>query len=716
VKTINPARARARLRQLASNLWWSWSWEAIDLFRGIDQKLWRECNHNLIVFLDRLTDETLETALAETPLATRISYLFHRFEELLHPEMSYGELHAGLLRRRPVAYFCMEFGIHESLPIYSGGLGVLAGDHLKSASDLGVPLVGVGLLYTGGYFTQEVPADGWQQERYQSLDLATTPLQLVKAADGQEMHVPVEIGADIVQLRIWRADVGRIPLYLLDANHDANHEDHRELTRHLYGGDLAMRIRQEVILGVGGYRALRSLGIHPGVVHLNEGHSAFAILEYARTRMERLGESFQQALTHVRNRTVFTTHTPVPAGHDRFPPDLFLETLSGLKQRLQVSDRDLLATGRVRPDDQGEPFCMTVLGLRNARRCNAVSARNGEVCRRMWQELYGSCSTCGAGIGHVTNGVHVRSWVAPGMQRLYARKLGDVWKTKLSSDQFWRQIEKVSDAELWEEHQMLRHALVRFIRRRVAANVLRPRGSANGGRPESLLNPEALTIGWARRFATYKRSTLLFTDLDRLAAILNDPQRPVQLVFAGKAHPRDEPGKRMLQKILAHAREPRFLGKIAFVENYDISVGRHLVQGVDLWLNTPLAPREASGTSGQKVLLNGGLNCSIADGWWREASDGLNGFTIGDGETHTDPDIQWQRDADSLYRVLEDEVLPAFYDRDDRGVPLGWMRRMKHAIRSLAWRFSSDRMVKDYLHHAYIPTAGGGSADLSGCG
>jgi starch phosphorylase len=702
-----------RLQVLAGNLWWTWQPEVVALFRELDPIRWRELDHNPMALLAEFTPERLEQRADELVLRSPINYAYRRLQEYLHSEDTWAATHAAVLRVRPVAYFSAEFGLHESLPIYSGGLGVLAGDHLKSASDLDIPLVGVGLFYTQGYFLQRLDAEGWQREESRPTDVRQLPLQLATGRDGLPVYVNVETRTGRLSARVWRLDVGRNLLLLLDSDIKGNSPEDRELTAHLYGGDARVRIRQELLLGVGGVRALRALNISPGVIHLNEGHSAFAGLEMIRERMMIEGVGFNEALKPVAAQTVFTTHTPIPAGHDRFPGELVEEHLGPLREALGLSSEGLLGLGRVRPRDGSEPFCMTVLALKLSRHANGVSALHGRVTRAMWSDLWPGRGEEEVPIGHITNGVHGSSWLAPQMRALYARHLGLGWEQRGSEARAWTDIEGVDDGELWETHQALKARLLDFVRRRAARNCRRR------GEPAEVveqathaLHPDILTIGFARRFATYKRADLLLSNLDRLAALVRDPARPVQLVFAGKAHPHDEPGKRLLQQVACLTRDPRFAGRVVFIEDYDINVGRHLVQGVDVWLNTPRRPLEASGTSGMKVVLNGGLNLSVLDGWWAEAYDGLNGFAIGLGETHVTPEVQDWRDADALYHTLEREVLPLYYDRDHDGLPRAWIARMKRAIRTLGWRFNADRMVMDYVRECYLPAAGGLSCEM----
>jgi glycogen phosphorylase len=525
--------------------------------------------------------------------------------------------------------------------------------------------------------------------------------------------VEIETRSGSIRAKVWRVKVGRVDLLLLDSNVVGNAPEDLELTSRLYGGDGRTRIRQELLLGVGGFRALRAMGISPGVLHLNEGHSGFAVLEAIRHRMQEEGLDFDTAAHQVPREVIFTTHTPVPAGHDRFHADLIEEHLGPLREQLGISTQRLMGFGREHPTDLHEPFCMTVLGLLLSRRANAVSSLHGEVSRAMWKGLYPGKPEEAVPIGHITNGVHVPSWLAPQMSRLYDRHLGVGWQGKSSWLRTWEPIENVDDGELWETHLSLKSQLIEFVRRRAREQAER-RGESNETlvRLGKVLSPDALTIGFARRFATYKRANLILADIQRLASMVSDPKRPVQFLFAGKAHPHDEPGKMVLQQIAALMRDSKFGDKLVFIEDYDINVGRYLVQGVDVWLNNPRRPLEASGTSGQKVVLNGGLNFSVLDGWWAEAYDGLNGFAIGNGRTHSNMDVHDSRDGEDLYRVLRDELMPLYYQRDKDGLPRGWITRMKRTIRTLGWRFSADRMVMDYTRNCYVPAAGGTSSEM----
>ena len=708
------APVQERLWCLARNLWWSWDHDSVALFRDLDPAPWRQCNHNPISLLAEIPLAGIERRAAELVLHSRINYAYRRQLEYLDADRTWGARHAGVLRPRPVAYFSAEFGLHESVPIYSGGLGILAGDHIKSASDLDIPLVGIGLFYGQGYFRQRLDAEGWQQEEYIQTDVNQQPMEPAIGTNGEPVTVQIETRTGCIRARVWRVKVGRCDLLLLDSNVEGNAPEDRELTSRLYGGDGRIRIRQELLLGVGGFRALKAMGITPGVLHLNEGHSGFAVLEAIHNCMQEEGLTFDAAVPGVSREVVFTTHTPVPAGHDRFNGGLIEEHLGPLRESLGLSRERLMDMGRENPGSKDEDFCMTVLGLRLARRANAVSALHGEVSRAMWKGLTPGKTEDRVPIGHITNGVHVPSWLAPQMSRLYDRHLGAGWQQHGAEARIWEGIENVDDGELWETHLSLKLQLIEFVRSRAVKQAeIRGESQEAQNRLSDILSPDALTIGFARRFATYKRANLILADIEKLASMVNDPKRPVQFVFAGKAHPLDEPGKKVLQQIARMMRDSQFADKFVFVEDYDINVGRHFVQGVDVWLNNPRRPLEASGTSGQKVVLNGGLNLSVLDGWWAEAYDGRNGFAIGTGRTHSNMNVHDTRDGDDLYRVLREEVIPLYYHRDRDGLPRDWIKRMKRTIRTLGWRFNADRMVMDYTLKCYVPAAGGTSSDMT---
>ena len=698
---------------LARNLWWSWHAEVINLFRDLDPIRWRQLDHNPIALLSEFTPERLEMRASELVLYSRINQAYRRLKEYMSEIPPWGRTHSGVLGSKPVAYFSLEFGVHESVPIYSGGLGVLSGDHIKSASGLGVPLVAIGLFYDQGYFKQHLDINGWQREEYLDTKVENLPMEPALGTDGKPITIRIDTRTGKLLAKVWLMRVGRVNLYLLDCDVPSNSPEDRDLTARLYGGDNRTRVRQELVAGVGGVRALRALGISPGVFHLNEGHSAFATLEAIRTRMKDDGMTFDTALRDVAQHTVFTTHTPVPAGHDRFDRNLIEEHLGPLRDELGISTEQLMGLGRVEPQNEHETFCMTVLGLKLSRRANAVSNLHGHVTRRMWAHLWPWRVEEEIPIGHITNGVHIQSWLAWQMQQLYDRYFPANWMRRMGEPDVWQTIHEIDPGELWETHYALKNLLLAFVRRRVSRQCRR-RGESDDAVEASrnILDPNILTIGFARRFATYKRAAMILGDLDHLASIVNDPERPFQIVFAGKAHPQDEPGKQLIQKIANLRHDERFAGRIAFVEDYDINVCRHLIQGVDVWMNNPRRPLEASGTSGQKAVLNGALNLSILDGWWAEAYDGTNGFAIGKGTSHVDDRVTDARDSADLLRVLTEEVIPLYYDRDVDGLPRHWIKRMMNSISSLAWRFSADRMVADYVHHTYLHASGGLSCDM----
>ena len=711
---LSPHNLHAKCRALAGNLWWSWHPEVTNLFRELDPVRWRQLDHNPIALLAEFTPERLEARAAELVLYSRINQAYRRMKEYLAAENTWSTVHAGVLGSKPVVYFSAEFGIHESVPIYSGGLGVLSGDHVKSASGLGIPLIAVGLFYNQGYFRQHLDLDGYQHEEYQPTRVDLLPIEPALGTDGSPIMVQVDTRSGPLFAKVWKMAVGRCSLYLLDADVDRNSPEDRQLTSRLYGGDVRTRIRQEIILGIGGVKAIRALGIVPGVYHLNEGHSAFATLEAVRGRMERDGYPFDDAMRRVARQTVFTTHTPVPAGHDRFDGGLVEEHLGPMRDALGISHDQLMGLGRVEPHNHGEPLCMTVLGLKMSRRANAVSSLHGHVSRRMWANLWPWKVEEDVPIGHITNGVHVPSWLSWQMLLLYDRLFPINWFRQMGGPEVWQKIHECDPGELWETHYALKNLLLQFVRRRLARQCRR-RGEGDDAieRSRTVLDPNVLTIGFARRFATYKRADLLLADLERLYDLVSDEEKPIQVIFAGKAHPADEPGKALIRKIANLRHDDRFASRVVFVEDYDINVCRHLVQGVDVWLNNPRRPLEASGTSGQKVVLNGGLNCSILDGWWAEAYDGRNGFAIGRGETHFNDEITDRRDSQALFEVLRGEVIPLFYDRDSDGLPRGWIKMMMNSISSLAWRFSAHRMVMDYARACYVPAAGGLSCDMT---
>ncbi|HEX5501046.1 MAG TPA: alpha-glucan family phosphorylase [Thermomicrobiales bacterium] len=699
--TLPPALAR--LADLADNLRWTWHPETADLFRRIDAAGWDAVGHNPVRLLAAAAPERLAAVAADPAYLADLDRAASDLDAYLAAaDTWFARTYPG---RRPdappVAYFSLEFGLTACLPIFSGGLGVLAGDHLKSASDLGVPLVGVGLLYREGYFRQAVDGAGRQRESYAPADFATLPLRLERGPDGAPLTISVALPDAPVVARVWRARVGRVALYLLDADLAANRPAERAITARLYGGDQETRIRQELLLGLGGYRALAALGPAPEVCHLNEGHAAFLGLERARRLMRDRGLTFAAALDAARPGLVFTTHTPVPAGHDYFPPALMARYFAAYAADLGVPLGDLLALGRKDPADESEYFCMTALALRLAGHRNGVSALHGEVSRRMWRGLWPDRAEADVPIGHVTNGVHLPTWVAPPLADLYARHLGPGWRGDTDADA-WAHAARLPDADLWRLREAARAGLITAARGRLAAQLARRGAPADElAAAARALDPRALTIGFARRFATYKRATLLLRDPARLARLLGDPARPVQVLFAGKAHPRDKAGKALIKRIVALAARDEFRGKIVFLEGYDTDLARELVRGADLWLNTPERPHEASGTSGMKAAANGALNLSTLDGWWAEAwaaaaGGAPIGWAIGDGGTDADPARQAARDAAALYDALEREVIPAFYDRDSAGLPRAWLARVKASLAAVCPVYNTDRMVREY--------------------
>ncbi|HEY8601720.1 MAG TPA: alpha-glucan family phosphorylase [Thermomicrobiales bacterium] len=701
---VNLPPQLTRLHDLAYNLHWAWSSETSDLFRRLDPQRWEETNHNPIMVLDGLDQERLQTLADDATYVADLARAAASLDSYLNDQDTWFAT-TGVAAPKPrIAYFSMEFGLHESLPIYSGGLGVLAGDHLKSASDLGVPLVAVGLFYQEGYFRQTLDQSGWQQDGNEDNNPVRLPVTPVTAADGTRVTVEVTLIDRQVRVQAWQVLVGRITLYLLDTNLPDNNEEDRQLTSRLYGGEINVRIRQEVVLGIGGCRLLEALDLAPDAYHMNEGHAAFLTLERARRTMEQGGLNFAEAREQIRPHLVFTTHTPVAAGHDYFSPDLMERHFGGYVGQLGISMHELLGLGRHNPDDYREYFCMTILALKSAAHANGVSRLHGEVSRQQWRGIWPELSEREVPIGHITNGVHVPSFVSRELAALYERHLGINPGTAPADPANWAAILQVPDAELWAVRNASRSRLLTFIQERMdEQNARHRRESRNDG-----FDPDALTIGFARRFATYKRAALLMRDPERLARILNNTKRPVQIVFAGKAHPRDDGGKALIQRIAQLAGDDTFRRRVLFLEGYDIGVARQLVQGVDVWLNTPQRPYEASGTSGMKAAANGALNCSTLDGWWVEAWDEAQekgeeiGWSIGGTETFDNSEHQAYIDVESLYAILERELIPAFYERGIDGVPYGWTARMKRSIAAIAPYFNTARMVREYTERYYL--------------
>ncbi len=695
-----------RLRELAYNLWWCWHMEAIDLFRRLDRDLWEETGHNPVLMLGRIDQEKLERASRDEAFLAHMERVLGEFDRYTRSQNTWYRKRYGTSGEPVVAYFSAEFGLTDCIPNYSGGLGILAGDHLKSASDLGLPLVGVGLLYQQGYFRQYLSADGWQLERYPLNDFYTMPLHLERHQDGTPVTIEVSHPGRKVKAQIWRVQVGRVSLFLLDTNIEANRPEDRDITDQLYGGDIEMRIRQEIVLGIGGIRALKALGIHPVVCHMNEGHSAFLALERIRLLMEENGLSFAEAREAARAGNVFTTHTPVPAGIDLFPPELMDKYFADYYSALGLSRDEFLALGRVNPADPNEPFNMAVLALRLSAKANGVSKLHEGVSRRMWRGVWPGVPEDEIPISSVTNGIHPLSWISHDMADLFDRYLGPAWRDDPANPEVWKRVDDIPDEELWRTHERRRERLVAFARRRLRAQL-----EQQGAPPSEvemareILDPKALTIGFGRRFATYKRATLILRNPERLARILNDRERPVQIIYAGKAHPRDQQAKELIKQIIHLSRREEFRRRIVFLEDYDMCVARYMVQGVDLWLNNPRRFREASGTSGMKAAANGAINMSILDGWWDEAYRPEIGWAIGRGEVYEDHNYQDEVESNAIYELLEKEVVPLFYDRGPDGLPRRWIAKMKAAMKAICPYFNTDRMVREYTERFYIPLA-----------
>ncbi|MGD8450733.1 MAG: alpha-glucan family phosphorylase [Phycisphaerae bacterium] len=691
------------LRQLAYNLWWSWNHAARELFRRLDVDLWEQVGHNPVAMLWRIDQHRLEQAARDDAYIVQLHRVMDAFY-VYHNSRAWYQDRFPDGRDEVIAYFSAEFGLHEALPIYSGGLGVLAGDHLKAASDLGVPLVAVGLLYRQGYFEQQLTEDGWQLERYPSYDFHTTPAAPIKDGEGKHLRISVAVGKDTLHAQIWCVHVGRINLYLLDADIPENSPELRTVTSRLYGGDQRMRIRQEILLGIGGLRALDAVGIRPTVCHINEGHAAFLVLERLRQAMVENKLSYEEAREAVTAGHIFTTHTPVPAGIDRFEPKLVKEHLSWLAGELGLSVDAFVALGQEERDEPSAAYCMPVLALRMSLASNGVSALHGEVARAMWQGHWPGVPQQEIPIIHVTNGVHVRTWISAQMAEMLDQYLGPTWAEAPAESEVWRRVEEIPDAELWRVHVRRREHLIGMVRRRLR-DQLRHRGAppAEIKTADEVLDPEALTIGFARRFAPYKRANLILRSIERLGRLLKSSDRPIQLIFAGKAHPADGAGKELIKQLSAVCSRPELRRHVVFLENYDMRLARVLVQGVDVWLNNPLRLHEASGTSGMKVVANGGLNLSCLDGWWPEAYNGENGWAIGDGRIQDDPGYQDHVEAESLYNLLEREIVPLFYERAVDDVPRKWLARVKEAIRTICPVFTTIRMLREYSEAMYAP-------------
>jgi len=698
----------ARLTELAYNFWWCWNRDAVKLFRRIDRERWETTGHNPVALLGQVSQERFQQLDDDSAFLAQYDRVMDSFDEYLKPSNTWFAAHC---RPQPenflAAYFSMEFGLHEALPIYSGGLGILAADHLKSVSDLGIPLVGVGLLYQRGYMRQYLNQDGWQQEFYTALDFYAHPLSLMRDENDDPLLVEIPDAKDTYRVQVWRVRVGRIDLYLLDSNLPENRPDQREITDRLYGGDKEMRIRQEILLGIGGLRALRQIGVLPTICHMNEGHSAFLALEQIHTLMGQNELNFAEARLASRAKTIFTTHTPVPAGIDRFSLELVEKYLKPYCHKTKLPFDQLVSLGREKKNEEDVSFNMALLALRMSAQRNGVSQLHGEVSRRMFADVWPEATEDEVPIQAITNGVHLRSWVAPNLANLYELYLGPEWITRTCSQKVWSRINLVPAEELWRTHEQCRVHLVAFARNRLQRQ-LQKRGvpQSEVEQAAEVLRPDALTIGFARRFASYKRANLLFRDIDRLKKIIGAASRPVQVIMAGKAHPLDDRGKEIIKEIIHLQRDPIIRQHLVFLEDYDIDVARVLTAGVDIWLNTPRRPQEASGTSGMKASANGVLNLSIPDGWWDEAYDPEHGWAIGRGEVYHDLAYQDQVEANALYDLLEKEVVPCFYNRGTDGLPRDWVALMKKSLERLPVFFNTDRMVEEYCEKYYLPVHG----------
>jgi len=691
------------LREMTFNLWWTWEPSARRLFRHLDPDLWNRTNHNPVRMLQLSRQARLEELAQDKSFLRELKEVHDAFRNYLAREDTYGKTGAGAAIKRPVAYFSAEFGFHEAIPNYSGGLGILAGDHCKSASDLDLNFVAVGLLYRHGYFRQEIDKDGAQHAVSLNQNFHHLPIREVQR-DGAGLLISVRILDREVFAKVWQLPVGRIDLFLLDTDIPENNAEDRLITAELYGGDQEMRMRQEIVLGIGGVKALKALGIDPEVFHMNEGHSAFLAMERIRRKVVEKKLEFYSALQIVASANIFTTHTPVPAGNDSFPREMMRKYFGDFAKELGIPFDELFSFGQTRVD-RSDPFSMTILALRMSRHSNGVSKLHGEVSRSLWKDVWNGVPVHEVPITSVTNGIHTKTWMAPEFSALYRKYLGE-WEERITEPDFWRRVIDIPDSELWETHQQLKHRLVEFVRERV-----RIRRERIGDSPEAIhnvnriLDPEVLTIGFARRFATYKRGALLFSDKERLKRLLNDTTRPVQFIFAGKAHPRDEGGRALIQEVYRFSREAGFENRVVFLEDYDSYIARRLVQGVDLWLNNPLRPMEASGTSGMKCAPNGGINLSVLDGWWHEGFNGNNGWAIAAEISDGTVESQSAVDANSLYQLLENQIIPLYYAKPDGKLPLAWLQLMRESIRSVTPVFNTHRMVKEYTERLYLPAA-----------
>ena len=697
------------LMTIANNMWWCWSSDAVELFRRLDRDMWEETYHSPKAMLGMVSQKRLEELAEDDSFVSHMERVKNDLDKYMtmntwfHDSCSdYGDM--------KFAYFSTEFALHESIPIYSGGLGVLSGDHLKSASDMGLPLVGVGLLYRFGYFKQFLSFDGWQQEEYSENHFFRMPLELIKDSDGKVLQIEIDMGRQKIYARVWKLQVGRVPLYLLDTDFSANTREIREITGQLYGGDRDMRIRQEIVLGMGGMRLLKALGIDPGVVHINEGHSAFLLLEKMREYIKDYGLSGEEAFQLVKSSCVFTTHTPVPAGNEMFSAELVAKYFEPFCKRIGLAKEELLSFGEIKPKEikPGAPenFSMTILALKMSSKANGVSRLHATVSRDMWSGIWPGLPRQEVPITHITNGIHTNSWISYEFAGLFDRYLGASWKDEPADHTIWQRVTQIPDAELWRSHERRRERLVSFARARLKTQLMRRGASQKDiNHAEEVLDPEALTIGFARRFASYKRGNLIFRDLERIKKILTSKEQPVQIIIAGKAHPQDNNGKELIKHIVSLSKDPDMRHKVVFLEDYDMNVAHYLVQGADIWLNNPLRPEEASGTSGMKAAVNGVINFSVLDGWWCEGYNGDNGWIIGSIDQYPDREYQDEVESTAIYETLEKEIIPLYFNRGQDDLPRGWIKKMKTSMQTLGPVFNTNRMIEEYTKKFYIPSA-----------
>lgn len=696
-----------RLGELAYNLWWVWNPTGLRLYSQLDRRLWENVNHNPIAFLHQIDKKKLSNAANDEYFLEEYDQVMNAFDAYMANGDTWFSQNHPELKDKQIAYFSFEFGLHESMPFYAGGLGILSGDHLKEASDLGLPLIGVGFIYKQGYFVQKITEDGWQETSYYHFDFEEMPIISIEDENNKPMIIKVDLPDRKVTARVWMLQVGRVPLFLLDTSISKNKTNDRNLTSRLYSSDLEIRISQEILLGIGGVRALKELGYKPDLWHMNEGHSAFLTLENVRELIKG-GLTFEEAVKQVRKTNVFTTHTPVPAGNDQFPIWLIDKYFPSYWEAMNLTRDQFIDLGK-QTQSWGETFSMPVLAMYFSEHCNAVSELHGEVARKMWNFLWPNRKANDVPIHSVTNGVHMSFWLARRMRLLFDRYLGMDWMEHMDSPDIWTRVDEIPDLEMWDVRRHLKRKLINYAIENARDHW--QKGSRHASQvivDGVMLDQYSLTIGFARRFATYKRADLLFSDYERLLKIINNKDMPVQIILAGKAHPADEPGKLIIQKVYRAAKDPRSSGRIAFLEDYDLNIARLLVQGVDLWMNTPRRPNEASGTSGMKAAINGTLNFSVLDGWWREGFNGSNGWAIGSDKDYNDPNKQDKVDTLSLYETLENEIIPLFYQTRSMGdASTGWIAKIKENMRTLSWQFNTRRMLKEYTQKMYLPAFNG---------